>query len=100
MKPERKEIVSETASELDELVRHVRERTPARLLTGRAGAAYRSSTQLQLREDHAAARDAVVAEFTLQKCFSPDFIAKWDLRQLQTEATTKQEYLLRPDLGR
>jgi len=42
-----------------ELVRRVHARTPARLLAGRAGAAYRTQTQLELRKAHAAARDAV-----------------------------------------
>ena len=36
----------------------LRARTPARLVVGRAGAAYRTATQLELREDHAAAVDA------------------------------------------
>ena len=42
-----------------EIVRKVRARTPARLLVGRAGGAYRTGTQLDLRDAHAAARDAV-----------------------------------------
>ena len=42
-----------------ELLATVRARTPARLLAGRAGVAYRTPTQLDLRRDHAAARDAV-----------------------------------------
>ncbi len=37
----------------------LRAQTPARILTGRAGAAYRTATWLKLRADHAAARDAV-----------------------------------------
>ena len=40
-------------------------RTPARILTGRAGAAYRTATWLELRCDHAAARDAVHTELDL-----------------------------------
>lgn len=50
------------ASDLPEIARKIRVRTPARLLVGRAGAAYRTSTQLDLGEAHAAARDAVRAE--------------------------------------
>ena len=55
------------ASEIDlsEIVKKVRAQTPARLLAGRSGAAYRTSTQLELREAHAAARDAVRAELNL-----------------------------------
>jgi len=49
-----------------EIVRRIRSRTPARLLVGRAGAAYRTNTQLDLREAHAAARDAVRDELDLE----------------------------------
>lgn len=66
-------------------------RTPARLLAGRAGPAYRTATALQLREDHAVARDAVHAELP------PGFA---NLLAVQTCATSRSEYLLRPDLGR
>ena len=45
----------------------LRARTPARILTGRAGAAYRTATWLELRADHAAARDAVHAELDLEE---------------------------------
>ena len=38
-----------------EIARRIKMHTPARLLVGRAGAAYRTETQLQLREDHAIA---------------------------------------------
>jgi ethanolamine ammonia-lyase small subunit len=83
-----------------EFVRRVRARTPARLLAGRAGAAYRTHTQLELRQAHAAARDAVRAELNLERDFGAAFIERWKLFELSTEATNKQEYLLRPDLGR
>src|SRR5271154_1386260 len=88
------------ASELPEIVRKVRARTPARLLVGRAGAAYRTSTQLDLREAHAAARDAVRAELDLQSALGAEFINKWDLFEVCTEAVSKDEYLLLPDRGR
>ena len=54
------------AADFPEVLRKIRERTPARILAGRAGAAYRTSTQLELREAHAAARDAVRAELDLE----------------------------------
>jgi len=44
---------------LPQILERVRARTPARLLAGRTGGAYRTATQLQLRTAHAAARDAV-----------------------------------------
>src|ERR1700692_527889 len=83
-----------------EIVRRIEMHTPARLLVGRAGAAYRTETQLQLREDHAKARDAVRAELDLQKAFSAEFIKKWQLFEVSARASTKVEYLARPALGR
>ena len=50
-----------------DLIEKIRARTPARVLADRTGAAYRTATQLQLRQDHAAARDAVRAEFELKR---------------------------------
>src|SRR5438445_3221243 len=75
-------------------------RTPARVLVGRAGPGYRTATALKLREDHAAARDAVQAEVDLLGAFGPDRIAGFQLFTAQTCATSKAEYLCRPDLGR
>jgi len=72
----------------------VRERTPARLLVGRAGESYHTRTQLELRADHAAARDAVSAELDAH------FLKQQELIEVQTRANSKAEFLLRPDLGR
>jgi ethanolamine ammonia-lyase small subunit len=83
-----------------EIVRRIRMHTPARLLVGRAGAAYRTETQLQLREDHAKARDAVRAELNLKTAFNAEFIEKWKLFEVRTRASTKLEFLARPALGR
>jgi ethanolamine ammonia-lyase small subunit len=87
-------------SDLPEIVKKVRAHTPARLLAGRSGAAYRTSTQLELREAHATARDAVRAELNLFTNFDDDFSRKWNLFEACSQATSKDEYLLRPDLGR
>src|SRR5271166_305652 len=87
-------------SDWPDLVRTVRARTPARLLAGRAGAAYRTETQLELREAHAAARDSVRAELHLESTFGTAFMREWGLFDAYTEAADKNEYLLRPDLGR
>ncbi len=98
------------ASEIDlsEIIKKVRAQTPARLLAGRSGAAYRTNTQLELREAHAAARDAVRAELNL--FIGPwddpgddpgdNFVRKWNLFEVCSRAASKDEYLLRPDLGR
>jgi ethanolamine ammonia-lyase small subunit len=87
-------------NDLPEIIQKIRARTPARLLMGRAGTSYRTSTQMDLREAHAAARDAVRAELDLQKDFPPAFLAGWKLFEVCTNAASKEEYLLRPDLGR
>jgi ethanolamine ammonia-lyase small subunit len=92
---------AETAPpDLPELMRAIRARTPARILVGRAGPAYHTSTQLALRHDHAAAVDAVHAELDLDRDFGSDFVKQWGLFAVQTCASSKPEYLLRPDLGR
>lgn len=83
-----------------ELIEKVRARTPARVLVDRAGAAYRTKTQLELREAHAAARDAVRTEFDLERDLGAAFVQQWKLFAVSTMAATKDEYLLRPDLGR
>lgn len=83
-----------------ELIQRIRARTPARVLVGRAGAAYRTGTQLDLREAHAAARDAVRDELDLNAEPGVDFVRRWDLHEFRTRARNKDEYLLRPDLGR
>ena len=86
--------------EWPDLIQKIRARTPARVFVGRAGAAYRSATQLDLRAAHAAARDAVRDELNLNAAFGVDFVQQWNLRELRTRASNKDEYLLRPDLGR
>ncbi len=80
----------------NEIMRRVREQTPARILVGRAGPAYPTATWLQLREDHAAALDAVHAELELPR----PFVEEFRLFDVKTQAASKAEYLLRPDLGR
>src|ERR1035438_96864 len=83
-----------------EIVRKIRARAPAGVLAGRVGAAYRTATQLDLREAHAAARDAVRSELDIEKQFGQDFIKQWGLFEVSTEAHSKDEYLLQPNLGR
>src|SRR4051794_30755283 len=82
------------------LIEKIRARTPARVVMERAGAAYRTGTQLELREAHAAARDAVRTEFDLERDLGAEFVREWELFTVSTLARTKDEYLLRPDLGR
>ncbi|HEX4603086.1 MAG TPA: ethanolamine ammonia-lyase subunit EutC [Candidatus Angelobacter sp.] len=83
-----------------DVIERIRARTPARVLAGRTGAAYRTATQLELRQAHAAARDAVRTELDLERDLGADFIQQWKLFAVSTMATSKDEYLQRPDLGR
>ncbi len=55
---------------------------------------------MELRADHAAARDAVTAELDLERDLGRDFVDRWGLFEVGTQARSKQEFLLRPDLGR
>src|SRR5215471_20009926 len=83
-----------------DLITKIRARTPARVLVDRAGQAYRTTTQLELRHAHAAARDAVRTELDLERDLGREFAAQWNLFEVSTLAKSKDEYLLRPDLGR
>ena len=89
-----------SVGDLADLIALARARTPARILVGRAGSSYRTATQLQLREDHAAAVDAVQAEVDLDRDLGRDFVATWALFEVPTQARDKAEYLLRPATGR
>ena len=92
--------LSSHRSAIPTFIERIRARTPARVLADRAGAAYRTSMQLELRQAHAAARDAVRTELDLARDFHPEFVAAWNLFEVSTQAKSKDEYLLRPDLGR
>ena len=78
----------------------IRARTPARILTGRSGSAYRTQTQLSLRSDHASARDAVQTDIDWEGDLGPDFLHAWEVFAVSSQARSKAEYLMRPDLGR
>ena len=72
----------------------MKEKTPARLGCGKAGARYKTLTMLRFRADHAAAQDAVFSEL------EADFAKQHDLLPTKTRCKDKEEYLTRPDLGR
>ncbi|MBE6946890.1 MAG: ethanolamine ammonia-lyase subunit EutC [Ruminococcaceae bacterium] len=77
-----------------EKFRKMKESTPARLGSGRAGPRYKTVTMLRFRADHAAAQDAVWAEL------EADFAKEHGLLPTKTKCNDKEEYLTRPDLGR
>lgn len=85
--------------ELSRLVDAVRQRTTARLLTGRVGGAYSTATQLALRADHATARDAVLTELDLSRDLST-LVENCGLFETQSQATSKADYLRFPNRGR
>ena len=74
--------------------RRLKEKTPARLGSGKAGARYKTLTMLRFRADHAAAQDAVFSQVP------EDFAEKNGLVPVQTRCKDKDMYLTRPDLGR
>lgn len=74
--------------------------TPARVLLGRAGSSYRTSTMLQLRADHAAARDALHERLELDDPAMAPIVERFELFEVTTQAATFAEHLARPDLGR
>lgn len=82
------------APENGEKFRKMKERTPARLGSGKAGPRYKTLTMLRFRADHAAAQDAVFSQV------SEDFAAKNGMAEVQTRCHDKDEYLTRPDYGR
>ena len=77
-----------------EKFKKLKEKTPARLGSGKAGARYKTLTMLRFRADHAAAQDAVFSQV------AEDFAAKNSMVEVQTRCRSKDEYLTRPDLGR
>ncbi|MDB5312550.1 MAG: eutC [Gemmataceae bacterium] len=86
--------------DLPDAVQRALARTPARVLAGRAGPGYRTATALKLREDHAAARDAVHAGADLLRDFGTGRVDGFLLFNAVTQARSRTEYLMRPDLGR
>jgi len=99
VKSKRPSAISQSCDAVDPLA-VIRARTSARIFVGRSGPAYRTQTQLALRLDHAAARDAVHSEINLECDFEPDFLAEWRIFEVASQAKSKAEYLMRPDLGR
>jgi ethanolamine ammonia-lyase small subunit len=92
--------LSSLESALPNFLDRIRSRTPARVLAGSAGAGYRTGMQLDLRQAHAAARDAVRTELDLERDLGGESLRPWQLFEVSTQARSKDEYLLRPDLGR
>ena len=74
--------------------RYLKQRTPARLGSGKAGARYKTLTMLRFRADHAAAQDTVFSQVP------EDYAKNHGMIEVKTRCRDKDEYLTRPDLGR
>ena len=89
----RKLYLVEDAADGDKF-KKMKEKTPARLGSGKAGPRYKTLTMLRFRADHAAAQDAVFSQVP------EDFAQKNGLVEVVTKCRDKDEYRTRPDLGR
>ncbi len=77
-----------------EALKVMRKSTPARILLGRVGARPRTNSYLQFQADHAAAIDAVFMDVS-EGCLTQNGLMK-----VQTLVKDKDEYLMKPDLGK
>jgi len=72
----------------------MKEKTPARIGVGRAGARYRTETMLRFQSDHASAQAAVFSDV------ADEFLNRMKWQAYQTTCTDREEFLTRPDKGR
>lgn len=78
----------------------IRAITPARVALGRAGGSLPTAARLQFRADQARARDAVVHDFDAAGVAAALTEAGQATVALSSAATSREEYIRRPDLGR
>jgi ethanolamine ammonia-lyase small subunit len=74
--------------------------TAARIALGRAGGSVRTETLLDFRLAHARAKDAVELPFAADALAAKLRAAGIETFRLETRASDRRSYLLRPDLGR
>jgi ethanolamine ammonia-lyase small subunit len=77
-----------------ELLQRMKNSTSARIGVGRAGPRLRTGTLLNLRLDHAAARDAVFRDVSME------LLEKLGMPLVQSRCSSRQEHITRPDMGR
>ncbi len=77
-----------------EKYRKMKDKTPARLGSGRCGPRYKTLTMLRFRADHAAAQDSIFSQIP------EEYPKENGLIPVQTLCESKDEYLTRPDKGR
>lgn len=80
---------------------HLREYTDARIALGRSGASMPTSECLSFQLDHARAKDAVLDPFNSEMIIQQaESLSARVAIQLESAASDKREFLMRPDLGR
>lgn len=91
-----------TAAELDgaDAWAELRRSTPARLGLRRTGASIATGPVLELRLAHARARDAVHDALDVVQLAADLGACGLEVLQVESRATDRQSYLMRPDLGR
>lgn len=77
-----------------EALKMMRKATPARILMGRCGARPKTASFLHFLADHAAAVDAVFSHV------SDHILKQNNLFKVQTMASNKDEFLMKPELGK
>ncbi|QQS16597.1 MAG: ethanolamine ammonia-lyase subunit EutC [Neisseriales bacterium] len=77
-----------------EALKELRKNTAARVASGRTGPRPRTTSLLRFLADHSRSKDTVLKEIP------SEWVAKANLLEVQSEITTKDLYLTRPDLGR
>ena len=77
-----------------DVLRALMSTTSSRMGIGHAGPRYRNIPQFIFWADHAITQDALFKEI------DPALLQQFNLFEVQTQASSRQEYLLRPDLGR
>ncbi|HYE69537.1 MAG TPA: ethanolamine ammonia-lyase subunit EutC [Anaerovoracaceae bacterium] len=77
-----------------EALKMMRKSTPARIAIGKCGTRQKTAPYLNFLADHAAAQDAVFMDV------SDEFLQKNNLLKVQTVVKDKDEYLMKPELGK
>lgn len=75
-------------------LRNLRGSTTSRIAVGRAGPRPKTNTLLLFQADHGITQDSIMGTV------ADEVLAKFNLFAVESQATSRGEYLLRPDLGR
>lgn len=98
--PDKLPVVSGDPTAGDSPWARLRRFTSARIALGRTGGSQTTATVLDFRLSHARARDAVHSVFVPEKIRADLSAAGIASELIHSAAASREEYLLRPDLGR